>query len=128
MGDCFSRFTKANPNMTKMLLQYYQQTKPKEETFFHNTTMQLNRNYSARLHVDKNSHGPSYIIALGNYQGGRLWCYDPAGNVPWRLPRGQSHFKGFPTSTLYEDRTVRMFDGEKVVDTIYHKGEEVTSR
>ena len=42
-----------------------------------------------------------------------------------RLASGQSHFKGFPTSTLYEDRTVRMFDGEKVVDTIYHKGEEV---
>ena len=24
------------------------------------------------LHVDKNNHGPSYIIALGEYQGDRL--------------------------------------------------------
>ena len=36
---------------------------------FYNTAMQLNRNYSARLHVDKNNHGPSYIIALGDYEG-----------------------------------------------------------
>ena len=59
-----------------MLLDFYKQTKPATETNFFNTTMQLNRNYSARLHVDKNNHGPSYIIALGEYQGGRLWCYD----------------------------------------------------
>ena len=59
-----------------MLLDFYKQTKPAKETNFFNTTMQLNRNYSAMLHVDKNNHGPSYIIALGEYQGDRLWCYD----------------------------------------------------
>ena len=30
------------------------------------------------LHVDKNNDGPSYIIALGKYQGDRLRCYDKA--------------------------------------------------
>ena len=55
-----------------MLLDFYKQAKPATETNFFNITMQLNRNYSARLHVDKNNHGPSYIIALGEYQGGRL--------------------------------------------------------
>ena len=59
-------------NRAKMLLDFYKQAKSTKETNFFNTTMQLNRNYSARLHVDKNNHGPSYIIALGEYQGGRL--------------------------------------------------------
>ena len=59
-----------------MLLDFYKQAKPTKETNFFNTTMQLNRNYSARLHVDKNNHGPSYVIALGEYQGDRLRCYD----------------------------------------------------
>ena len=66
--------TEENPNMTKMLLEYFRQAKPSDYKDFYNTTMQLNRNYSARLHVDKNNHGPPYIIALGEYEGGRQWC------------------------------------------------------
>ena len=66
--------TEENPTMTKMLLEYSRQTKPSGEKDFYNTTMQLNRNYSARLHVDRNIHGPSYTIALGEYEGGRQWC------------------------------------------------------
>ena len=88
--------------------------------------MQLNRNYSARLHVGKNN-GPSYIIALGEYQGGRLWCYDKDGDTPRRLPKGQSPFKGFPTSILDREKVVKEFDGDQVVDTFYHKGEQVRS-
>ena len=53
------------PNMTNMRLEYFRQTKPSNEKDFYNTTMQLNRNYSARLHVDKNNRGASYIIAVG---------------------------------------------------------------
>ena len=68
------RTMEENPTMTNMLLEYVRQTKPPYEKYFYNTTMQLNRNYSARLHVDKNNHGPSYIIALGEYEGGRQWC------------------------------------------------------
>ena len=66
--------TEDNPNMTKMLLEYARQTKPSDEKEFYNTAMQLNRNYSARPHVDKNNHGPSYIIALDEYEGGRQRC------------------------------------------------------
>ena len=46
--------TEENPNMTKMCLEYFRQTKPSNEKDFYNTTMQLNRNYSARLRADKN--------------------------------------------------------------------------
>ena len=34
------------------------------------STIQLNKNYSAKLHVDGNNHGPSYIIGLRQYEGG----------------------------------------------------------
>ena len=64
----------ASSKMAKMLVEHLRQTKQSYEKDFYNTTMQLNRNYSARLHVDKNNHGPPYIIALGEYEGGRQWC------------------------------------------------------
>ena len=70
MGICLSRFTKTHPNMTKMFLDVYKQTKPAMDANF-NLTMQLNRNYSARLHADKCNRGLPYIAALGEYQGGR---------------------------------------------------------
>ena len=73
--------TEENPTMTKMLLEYFRQTKPSNDKDFYNTTMQLNRNYSVRLRVDKNNHGPPYIIALGEYEGGMQWCYPPASSV-----------------------------------------------
>ena len=83
MGICLSRFTKAHPNMTKMFLDVYKQTKPAMDTNF-NLTMQLNRNYSARLHVNKSNHGLPYIAALGVYPGGRHSYYtvDQASDLP----------------------------------------------
>ena len=62
--------TEEDPNMTQMRLEYPRQTKPSDEKDFYNSAMQLNRNYSVRLHVDKNNHGPPYIIASGEYEGG----------------------------------------------------------
>ena len=75
MGICQSRFTKAHPNITRMLLDFYKQTKPAKETNLLNLMMQLHRNYSARLHVDTNNHGLPYIVALGEYPGGRQGDY-----------------------------------------------------
>ena len=66
--------TEENPNMTNMLLEYPRQARPSDDKDFYNTAMQLNRNYSVRLRVDKNNHGPPYITALGEYEGGRQWC------------------------------------------------------
>ena len=42
-----------------------------------------------------------------------MWCYDKDGNVPQRLPRDQTRFKGFPTSTLDRDMVVKEFYGEQ---------------
>eukprot|EP00747_Dinoflagellata_sp_TGD_P104256 gnl/TRDRNA2_/TRDRNA2_169203_c3_seq3.p1 gnl/TRDRNA2_/TRDRNA2_169203_c3~~gnl/TRDRNA2_/TRDRNA2_169203_c3_seq3.p1 ORF type:complete len:166 (+),score=11.34 gnl/TRDRNA2_/TRDRNA2_169203_c3_seq3:93-590(+) len=40
---------------------------------FKYTTIQLDRNYRVRLHVDGNHHRPSMIMGLGDYSGGDLW-------------------------------------------------------
>ena len=47
------------------------------------------------------------------------------GNVSQRLPRGQTQFKAFPTSTLDRDMVVKEFYGEKIVDKHCHKDEQV---
>lgn len=45
------------------------------------TSIQLNRNYAAREHVDGNNLGPSWLIAAGDWKdGGELWVEDPAGD------------------------------------------------
>ena len=49
------------------------------------------------------------------------------GDVPWKLPHGQNPYKNFPTSALDRDVAVNLFDGEKYVDQVDHKGEQVSS-
>ncbi|KAJ8614540.1 hypothetical protein CTAYLR_000843 [Chrysophaeum taylorii] len=36
----------------------------------------VNFNYAARKHVDANNLGPSYIMSLGDHEGGALWTSD----------------------------------------------------
>ena len=62
------------PEHCEHIAGIFRQTKPPYEKDFCNTTMQQHRNYSARLHVDKNNHGPPYIIAVGEYEGGKQRC------------------------------------------------------
>jgi len=39
-------------------------------------SIQVNYNYRARKHIDSNNLGPSYIVALGSFEGGQLWTGD----------------------------------------------------
>jgi len=39
---------------------------------FEYTTIQINKNVLCKPHIDKNNVGPSYILALGDYEGGEL--------------------------------------------------------
>ena len=36
--------------------------------------VQVNYNYRARKHIDKNNLGPSYICSLGDHTGGKVAC------------------------------------------------------
>ena len=44
---------------------------------FQFTSIQLNHSYHTKVHVDKNNVGLWWIMAVGNYNGGELWVYDP---------------------------------------------------
>jgi len=61
------------------------------------TSIQMNRNYAAREHVDGNNMGPSWIIGLGDWTaGGELFVEDPRGceshvlscDIPGRYRKG----------------------------------------
>ena len=43
---------------------------------------QLNRASALPVHKDKNNHGLSWLIAFGDFDGGRLWLEDPLGSQP----------------------------------------------
>eukprot|EP00927_Polykrikos_kofoidii_P086920 TRINITY_DN9878_c0_g2_i1.p1 TRINITY_DN9878_c0_g2~~TRINITY_DN9878_c0_g2_i1.p1 ORF type:complete len:533 (+),score=99.28 TRINITY_DN9878_c0_g2_i1:194-1792(+) len=43
------------------------------------TTIQLNLNFSGPTHIDGNNFGPSEIIAIGNFEGGRLFLENDSG-------------------------------------------------
>ena len=43
---------------------------------------QVNCGISLPVHKDKNSHGETWLIGLGDYKGGRLWIESPCGQHP----------------------------------------------
>ena len=43
---------------------------------------QVNRAKRLQVHKDKNNHSTSWLIALGDFTGGRLWLEDPLGQHP----------------------------------------------
>ena len=66
-----STFTRKRPDLAKILTRFIEHDRPKDGMlYFPYTTIQLNRNHSAKLHVDGNNHGPSHIIGLW---GVRRW-------------------------------------------------------
>ena len=43
---------------------------------------QVNSGVSLPVHKDKNNHGETWLIGLGDYTGGRLWIESPCGQHP----------------------------------------------
>ena len=43
---------------------------------------QVNRAKRLQVHKDKSNHSTSWLIALGDFTGGRLWLVDPLGQHP----------------------------------------------
>merc|ERR1711879_753605 len=71
---CKSISLNNSPNLAILINKFMSQ---EASRFSRWTTIQCNKNYAAKLHVDHNNTGPSAIIALGDYDGGELWLYDP---------------------------------------------------
>mmetsp|Transcript_82440 Transcript_82440/g.145454 ORF Transcript_82440/g.145454 Transcript_82440/m.145454 type:complete len:523 (+) Transcript_82440:64-1632(+) len=85
--------TRRFPNLCRLLLRFWKQSLMDDPAFERSgcrdlvcTSIQLNRNYAAREHVDGNNLGPSWLIALGDFTtGGELFVEDPAGSEVHRL-------------------------------------------
>lgn len=63
-----SRWNKVYPKLYTLIRKIIKEKFPN----FKYTTIQLNKNIISPPHIDKNNVGPSYILGLGDYDGGKL--------------------------------------------------------
>jgi len=66
-----SAFTKAHPDLKKLLFDIGKKYDPLAFT-----SVQVNQNYEAKPHIDKNNIGLSMIFAIGDFKGGHLYIND----------------------------------------------------
>lgn len=65
-GIQIAQATRDKPNLARLLASFFQyQCGDPEFTY---TTIQINANYQAALHVDKFNLGPSYIVGVGDWE------------------------------------------------------------
>ena len=128
-GFVVSRHAKIRPHLTKAI-----------NTLFHilcpgarYTTIQLNRNFCSRVHVDSNNEGPSWIIGLGDYTDGELWIYEPTRGPSPRIADGPvdgypEFQRGIPMYGHQVDirNKAHTFDGTVPHGTIGFAGSRVT--
>ena len=81
---------------------------------FKYTTIQVNKNVLSKPHFDKNNVGPSYIIALGNFTGGKLSIEGKKFNIKnkWKSFNGTlghwvEPFKGTRYSLVFFTHTFK---------------------
>jgi len=85
-----TKYTLEYPGVITLLCRYLKDLMPEEigREGFPFTSINVNKNYAARLHRDGNNVGPSMIKALGNFTGGRLnyWPDDDKSKPLEELP------------------------------------------
>ncbi|CAE7373665.1 Zdhhc9 [Symbiodinium microadriaticum] len=112
----YSDASKKNPNLVRLLSAFCRAAHPD----FEFTSIQVNKNYAARPHVDKNNLGNSFIIGLGNYKGGELWAHDDEGDVPVDLTESIRSMLHYRAGVTYRGRTFdincrwQSFDGNRL--------------
>lgn len=73
-GPVESASTRRHPVLTQLLVRFAKQSVP--GIVF--TSIQVNKNYMSALHIDRGNLGMSYIVGVGQYEGGGLWVQDDA--------------------------------------------------
>lgn len=63
------------PQVPELLNRWLMDRLPEEATGFAWTSLNLNKDYAARIHRDGNNFGPSMISAFGDFSGGQLRYY-----------------------------------------------------
>ena len=81
------------PQLTRLLTAFVRRDYPDCPL----ATIQLNRNYNAKVHACGDSHGPSMIVGFGEYTGGDLWQYDPEGTYAMEV---RDTMRGYPSLRL----------------------------
>lgn len=99
-----SRFNKKFPILYRLIRKLIREEVPD----FKYTTIQVNKNVVSPPHVDKNNVGPSYIIGLGDYSGGKLVITGKSYNIKhkWKSFDGR---KGHWVETFRGDRYSLVF-------------------
>ena len=75
-GPKNSKLTQAFPQLSRFIVGWVKDTLPTmgdDDDVFPFSSLQINYNYGAARHVDKNNVGPSYITSIGPHTGGKLW-------------------------------------------------------
>lgn len=107
--------TRDMPNLAKLLARFFREACGDPD--FRYTTIQINANYEAALHVDKFNLGPSYIVGVGDWGPPDVSHLDPslAGQL-WVHGRGPLDCR----------RTWQAFDGNSPHCTLPFSGTRFT--
>ena len=90
----------------------------KELPDFKFTSIQFNKNYKIAKHIDRNNSGKSYIIALGDFEGGDLLVYfDGKDAEPTRV-NIKNNFYTFDGNKYYHE--VDDFTGNRISLVYYN--------
>jgi len=121
----FSCSARQAPCLTRLLASFIQHTRPG----FPFTSIQVNKNYAARPHVDRNNLGTSLIVGLGEYEGGSLWVHDDTGNVEAVLDEDVFSCHYYKSGNTYRGvelqvwNNIQEFDGNRLHFTRPFNGE-----
>ena len=113
-GPMPSRHTRERPNLCRLLCAFAQ----KELPGFRFTSIQVNKDYAAELHVDKKDAGDSRIIGLGSYTGGQLWVDDGSHGGLGRVANVKARWLGFDGNLPHK---VLPFEGRRYTLVFFSK-------
>jgi len=82
------------------------------------TSIQFNRNYKIKKHIDRNNEHDSYIIALGDYTGGELLVYFDGKDNPPTPVDIKNKFYTFDGSKYWHE--VAPFEGNRISLVYYN--------
>jgi len=133
-----SRHTCLNVEFFAMLLDFARKYVP-----ISFTSIQVNQSYNCNMHYDLHNEGLSYIVAFGQYEGGRLKVLDKSYNIQYRpilfdgskLLHGTTPFEGTRISIVYHTiapskrfpMIQKLSDYECIVDGGVHKIRHIPS-
>jgi len=94
------------------------------------TSIQINKGFACRPHVDKRNSGPSALISLGEHTGGDLWVHEEDGGVLLSIRPDEGHASGryrigvpYPGQVFRPSEGWVVFDGRQLHCTLPFEGE-----